>query len=237
MNAPHKHRFTMIALVILWPSLAWPQNTDGLTRASPNIAQIIAGMERHDQMQAKELSHYQSRRHYSLVYRGFGRNITADMEAEIQYDSAVGKSFRIVSQSGSHTLCEKVLKRALESEKEASLDRHATALTPANYRFRFVGTDRLGNRFAYILEVEPIMPSKFLYTGKVWVDSTDFAVAKMEVQPAKNPSFWISRTLVHHTNAITDGFWLPKQNRSETKIWIGGTAVMTIEYGAYQIGS
>ena len=234
MNALNKHRFTMIALVIFWPSLAWPQNTDGLTAASPNIAQIIARIERHDQMQAKELSHYQSLRHYSLVYRGFGRTVTADMQVEVQYDSASGKSFRIISQSGSRALCEKVLKRALESEKEASVNRQSTALTPANYRFQPAGTDRLGDRSAYILEVEPLKPSKFLYRGRIWVDATDFAVAKMEV-PAKNPSFWISRTLVHHTNAITDGFWLPERNRSETKVWIGGTAVLTINYGTYQI--
>ena len=235
MSVLKKCRFTSIALVIFWPSLTRAQNTDGLTATPPNIAQIIAGMERHDQMQAKELSHYQSLRHYSLVYRGFGRTVAADMQAEVQYDSTSGKSFRIVSQSGSRTLCEKVLKRALESEKEASVNRQSTALTPVNYRFQLAGTDHMGDRSTYILEVEPMKPNKFLYRGRIWVDAKDFAVAKMEVQPAKNPSFWISRTLIHHTNAITDGFWLPEQNRSETKVWIGGTAVLTIDYGTYQI--
>jgi hypothetical protein len=67
------------------------------------------------------------------------------------------------------------------------------------------------------------------------VDGIDFAVAKMEVQPAKNPSFWISKTVIHHTNVDMGGFWLPKQNRSETKVRIGGTAVLTIDYGTYQI--
>jgi hypothetical protein len=33
------------------------------------------------------------------------------------------------------------------------------------------------------------------------------------------------------------GFWLPQQNRSETEVRIGGTAVMTIDYGTYQIAS
>ena len=61
----------------------------------------------------------------------------------------------------------------------------------------------MGDRPAYVLSVEPISPSKFLYKGKIWVDAAAFAVAKMEVQPAKNPSFWISRTLIHHTNEMT----------------------------------
>ena len=159
------------------------------------------------------------------------------MEAEFNYDAASGKSFRILSQSGSRILAEKVLKRAMDSEIEASKDSGATALTPANYRFQLLGSESLDGRPAYILSVEPLKESKFLYRGKIWVDATDFAVAKIEAAPAKNPSFWISRTLIQYTSAKTGNFWLPQRSRSESKIRIGGTAVLTIDYGAYQIDS
>jgi len=198
-------------------------------------AQIVEQMQRHDQRQARILQNYEGLRHYSVVYRGFARTITANMDVEVNYQSSSGKSFSIISQNGSGMLCDKVLKRALDSEKEASLDRSSTALNSVNYKFQLVGTDRVGDRPAYVLTVEPVSPSKFLYKGKIWVDATEFAVAKMEVQPAKNPSFWISRTLIHHTNGITSGFWLPEQNRSETKVRIGGTATMSIDYQSYRI--
>lgn len=203
--------------------------------SSPTAAQILEGMQRHDQRQSRMLQSYEGMRHYSVIYRGFARTITASMDVEVTYDATSGKSFRIISQTGSGMLCDKVIKRALESEKEAWLDKSSTALNSANYRFTFVGTDQVGDRPAYILAVEPISPSKFLYKGKIWVDAADFAVAKMEVQPAKNPSFWISRTLIHHTNQATNGFWLPEQNRSETKVRIGGTATMSIDYQSYRI--
>jgi hypothetical protein len=77
--------------------------------------------------------------------------------------------------------------------------------------------------------------SKFLYRGKIWVDAADFAVMKMETEPAKSPSFWIARTLIHYTGAKTGGFWLPQHVRSETHVRIGGTAVMTIDYGSYDV--
>jgi hypothetical protein len=67
------------------------------------------------------------------------------------------------------------------------------------------------------------------------VDAADFAVAKMETEPAKSPSFWISRTLIRYTSAKVDNFWLPREVRSETKVRIGGTAVLTIDYGKYQV--
>jgi hypothetical protein len=123
----------------------------------------------------------------------------------------------------------------LESEKEAAQKKALAALTEENYRFHLLGREDLGGRPAYVLEVDPINSSVFLLKGKIWVDEADFAVAKIEAQPSRNPSFWISRTLIHHTNAKRDGFWLPDKNRSETKVRIGGTAVMTIDYGTYQI--
>jgi hypothetical protein len=67
------------------------------------------------------------------------------------------------------------------------------------------------------------------------VDAVDFAVVKMETEPARNPSFWISRTLIHCSSAKVDGFWLPLEVRTETKVRVGGTAVLTIDYGTYQV--
>ena len=202
-----------------------------------DAAQIVQGMQQHDREQTKAIERYQAVRHYTVEYRGFARSIKAQMEVEVDYEAASGKSFQIISQSGSGVLCQRVLKRAVESEREASLNKATTQLTPANYGFRILGTGSVNNRPAYILGVEPLTPNKFLYKGNVWVDAADFAVAKMEVQPAKNPSFWISQTLIHHTNGIANGFWLPEQNRSETRVRIGGTAVLTIDYGTYQIVS
>ena len=195
----------------------------------------MQAIERHDQMQAKTLESYHALRHYEIEYRSVFKNITAKMEVELEYDAATGKNFRIVSQSGSHTLCEKVLKRALDSEKDASQDRGAHALSPANYKFQLLGSETLNGRPSYVLQVDPISGNPYLYRGKIWVDAADYAVSRMEVQPAKNPSFWISQTLIHQTNSRIGSYWLPRQNQSETKVRIGGKAVMTIDYGPYQI--
>jgi hypothetical protein len=208
------------------------------TTATTNLssAQIVERIERHNQEQSKELKQYKALRHYQVEYQGFPANATAKMDVEVAYDASSGKILRIVSQSGSKLLCNKVLKRAVDSEREASQDKGSTALSEANYRFRLVGTESVGDRPAYMLDVDPRKESKFLYRGRIWVDATDFAVVKMETEPAKSPSFWISRTKIHYTSARTDSFWLPQHMRSETKVRIGGTAVMTIDYGTYRIG-
>jgi len=157
------------------------------------------------------------------------------MEVEYSYDAKSGKRFRIVAQSGSKMICDKVLKRAVDSELEASKNSGATALTPANYKFHLAEIDSVGGRPAYVMDVDPLVASKFLYKGKIWVDAADFALVMIDAEPAKNPSFWISRTRIRQTFARTDGFWLPEMNRSESKVRIGGTAVLTIDYGRYEI--
>jgi hypothetical protein len=199
------------------------------------VEQIVDRMQQHEANQSRELEHYQAVRHYQVQYKGLGTHLAATMEVELKYDRATGKSFRIVSQSGSKLLCDKVLKRAVESEAEASKDKSTTALNTTNYRFELAGTEPLEGRQTYILQVDPLRKSKFLYRGKVFIDAADYAVTRIEVEPAQNPSFWIKSTQIENTNLKTGGVWLPEKNRSESKIRVGGTAVLTIDYGSYNI--
>ncbi len=225
--------FCAIVSVLLTASAA-SAAVDDSAPTTLSVTQILAQIQHHNKSQAEELKQYQAVRHYQAEYQGFSTSIVGNMEVAVSFDAALGKSFRIVSQNGSKILCEKVLKRAVDSEREAQQDNAATALTPANYRFQLLGTEYLNGRPAYIMNVAPLKDSKFLYRGKIWVDAADFAVAKIEAEPAKSPSFWISRTLIHYTSAKTGDFWLPQRSRSETKVRIGGNATLTIDYGTYQ---
>jgi hypothetical protein len=229
-------RAILLAVVIAFAAgFARAENEGAGVPLNLSSNQIVLEMQQHSQAQIEALKKYKALRHYQVEYHGFPAKVAAKMDVEINYDAAQGKTFRIVSQSGSGMLCDKVLKRAVESEKEASQDKKSTALTEANYRFHFAGTESVAGRPAYILDVDPRTESKFLARGKIWVDAADFAVVKMETEPAKSPSFWITRTQIHYTSTKTGGFWLPEQVRSETKVRIGGTAVLTINYGSYEI--
>jgi hypothetical protein len=233
-----RHRNCLLAGVLIWAAAGTGWAEEAVKGSVPPLsaAQIVEQMQVHEQGRSRALKHYRAVRHYQVEYRGFSANVGAKMDVEVNYDIASGKSFRIVSQSGSGMLVDKVLKRAVDSEKEASHDKGATALTPANYKFHLTGSEMIGGRAAYVLEVEPHVASKFLYRGKIWVDSEDFAVAKIETQPSKSPSFWISRTLIQCTNAKAGEFWFPEKLRSETKVRVGGGAVLTIDYGNYEVG-
>ena len=236
MNLLHGKSLLVAMAFVSLATGARPENGNVGMSGGLSAAQIVEQLQSRDQTRTEELKHYRTLRQYEVEYRGLG-TLAAKMTVEVNYDIASGKNLEIVSQSGSKFLIEKVLKRAVESEKEAFHDKASMALTTTNYKFQLVGNDTLGGRPAYVLHVEPWSPSKFLYRGKAWVDAADFAVAKMETQPAKSPSFWISQTLIHYTGVKTDGFWMPQQMRSETSVRVGGAAVLTINYGNYEIAS
>lgn len=235
MNSLAARRLLPAVALAYAAGLGWAQNGDSAAPANLNSTQIVEQLQLHDRARTNELKHYQALRHYEVEYRGFSARVAAAMDVEVTYDAVMGKSFRIVKQSGSGALCDKVLKRALDSEKEAFQNRASTAMTETNYRFNLAGIESVAGRSAYVLNVEPLTESKFLVRGKIWVDAAEFAVVKMETEPARSPSFWISRTVIHYTGAKTDGFWFPEQVRSETRVRLGGTAVMNINYGTYEV--
>jgi hypothetical protein len=223
--------------LVLFAGVARPENPNIALPATLAAPEIVAQMLRHNRAQSEQLKHYQELRHYQVQYKGFSANLVGKMDVSVTFDAATGKSFRIVSQSGSKLLCDKVLKKAVDSEVEAAHDQDATALTPANYKFELAGIETVEGRPAYVLTVVPVTNSKFLYRGKIWVDAADFALARIKAEPAKNPSFWIQRPQITFSSTKTGDFWLPTSNRSETKVRVGGTAVFTIDYGTYQIAT
>ena len=79
------------------------------------------------------------------------------------------------------------------------------------------------------------MRSKFLFLSRIWVDDTDFAVCRIEGEPANNSSFWIKKAEIHHTYMKVGDFLAPGKNTSICNTRLEGRAIVTIEYGDYEI--
>jgi hypothetical protein len=242
---PHRRRNASFliayafAVATLWPALfAVEGQTSDLssqfTGADLTSGQIVERMVDRNLERSEELRGYSDKRHYTLTYDGL-KKVTAAMVVEATYDAPSTKRFQIVSSAGPKVLVNRVLKKLLESEREAAQNPGRTALTPANYTFTLLGTREIAGQRRYVFHVDPKREDTFLYRGKVYVDSEDFAVTQIEVEPAKNPSFWIRKTRIDHVYKKIGHFWLPERNRSESRLRIGGTAVLTIDYGEYHV--
>jgi hypothetical protein len=221
-----------IAVLLLCAPAACPQSEAVLPALGAD--QVVQRLLEKNKERAEGLQHYSGKRSYRLEYRGFPTSADATMEVEVNFDAPASKRFTIVSSTGSKLILNRVFHRLLESEQQAGelSNRKHTELGPDNYTFSLAGTEGAN----YVLNVEPKVESRFLYRGKIWVDANDFAVTRIEAQPARNPSFWTTKSVIHHTYQKVDNyFYMPKENKTVTNVRLGGVATLTIEYQSYQV--
>jgi hypothetical protein len=199
--------------------------------------EIVSRLVERNLQRSRALESYQGTRTYRLDYRGFPGSRTAEMTVEVNYKAPSTKEFTVRAQRGSKLLIERVFNRMLQSEKEAASEENqrGVALNGDNYKFSLLGEEKTASGSSYILSVEPRTQNKLLYRGRIWVDAQDFAVTRIEGEPAKNPSFWTKETRIEQTYSKVGEFWLPRSNRSATTVRLGGHAMFSIDYGDYRI--
>ena len=201
------------------------------------VSQVVDRLVGENAQRAIALKRYRSRRSYRLDYKGFPGDLHAEMIVDMSYKAPATKEFAVVSEGGSKWIIHHIFKRLLESELEALHGENLehTALNGRNYNFTMLGDDGETQGCPYVLGVQPKVPDKFLYSGRIWVNAKDYAVCRVEAEPAKNPSFWITKTEIDHTYSKIGDFWLPSSNRSVSALRWGGRATLTIQYGDYKI--
>jgi len=229
----------LLLLILVWPARAHAQSSIPQEVIEPrlNLSQVMDKVVEKNAERADALQKYQSRRFYSLEYTGFPTSLHAEMVVDMIYDAPATKQFKIISQSGPEWLVDRILKRLLDAELESMSEenRARVALNPSNYDFSGFEHQDAPDDCSYVVAVQPKIPNKLLYRGRIWVDSKDFAVCRIEAEPSKNPSFWIKKTEIHHSYQKIGDFWLPSKNESVSAVRGGGRAVLTIKYQNYEI--
>lgn len=197
---------------------------------------VIARLMSKSAGRSAQLRGYRTTRVYHVQYHGFLGAREATMQVASSFTAPDEHEFSVISESGSKLLINRVLLKLLDSEREAWKNQAQIEITPANYDFDSLGIEKQADGSAlYVIGVRPRKDSRFLYRGKIWVTSDDFAVTRMEGQPARSPSFWIKDTQIDSTWEKIGSFWLIQHNSSVSHIRMGGSATLTIDYTDYQI--
>ena len=229
----------LLLLLLVWPARTRAQSSVPQVVIEPrlDLSQVMDKLVEKNAERADALQKYQGRRFYTLDYTGFPASFHAEMVVDMIYDAPATKQFKVVTQSGPQWIIDRILKRLLEAELESmtEVNRERVALNPSNYDFSGFEHQDAPDNCSYMVVVQPKIPSKLLYRGRIWVDSKDFAVCRIEAEPSKNPSFWIKKTEIHHSYLKIGDFWLPSKNESVSAVRGGGRAVLTIKYQNYEI--
>jgi len=195
--------------------------------------EVVARMIARDRERQAMLHGYTAERRYVLENRN--HNKRAEMTVHMICRDDGSKEFEVVSTDGWGGAKKHVFPRLLEAEVEAARPdlRERSRITPDNYTFEMVGTEYVRGRQAYVLAIEPKTANKYLARGRIWVDADDYAIVRVEGQPAKNPSFWFKSVRFVHDYDKNGPFWFPVADRSVTDVRVFGATEMTIEYFDY----
>jgi hypothetical protein len=200
---------------------------------SLTTSEILARMMQADNSRLAALAGYSATRHYRFDNQKFKKH--AEMTVRMSCGADGAKTFEVLSESGSGFVRNHIIRKMMEAEEESSQkgERKETRIIPDNYDFRLLGTELSDGRQSYVLEINPKKPTKFSIRGRIWVDAEDFAIARIEGQPAKNPSFWIRSVQVVQRYGRNGQFWLPALNRSVAEARVFGSTEVVIESSDY----
>ena len=201
--------------------------------ALPSVDEVVAKMVQRDHERRSAFQGYTSIRHY--VLENTKHHKQAYMIVRMTQCKDGSKEFKIVTSSGWSGARKHVFPKLLEAETEASQpgSPEDSRVTPQNYSFSMLRADEVDGRKAYVLDVVPKKQKKYLMRGTIWVDAEDFAIMRMEGEPAKNPSFWIKSVQFAHKYEKHGSFWLAASDSSVSDARIFGPTELRIDYFDY----
>jgi hypothetical protein len=200
---------------------------------SPSADDVIAAMLAHDVQRETAAGGYRGNRLYVLDNPGLDKQARMVVSVSCRPDGT--ENFQVVSEQGWKAANNRVLRKMLESEAESSRPsvRPKTRITSDNYAFRMTSVAPLDGRLAYVIDVTPKRLDEYLFRGRIWVDAEDYALARVEGEPARSPSFWIRS--VHFTQEYRKRgeFWFPWSTTSISEARAFGETKVDIHYFDY----
>ena len=196
-------------------------------------SRLFSELLAHNQLRNTALLGYTEDRTYEVT--DLTGKVRAMESGQMEYRAPNKKVFAETSESGSGLVRRLALNPLIASEIEAANEKqhHDSAITPANYTLELLGEQQVGPYRCILARATPKRTDKYLFEGKVWIDTEDFAVVRITGHPAKKLSFWIERVNFVRKYQKIDGFWLPQRDETHVQVRIYGQKVLTIDHQNY----
>ncbi len=177
--------------------------------------------------------------HYS-VYRGNDEtHPVAEMTVRDAYRKGAGKTYTVLSKSGSSIVIRLGLKPLLEDETNINLPRNVQKswFTSANYEMKLKpgGVQRVNGRKCFALAIMPKEKATNMIDGTLWVDAQDGSIVEVEGVASKRPSIFAGTTHMMRQYMNIDGYPMATHARAESDSFLFGRAVVMVDYSDYHL--
>jgi hypothetical protein len=204
---------------------------------SPDIDenQVFVGLLTHNELRNAALLGYTAIRTYQVM--DMNGKVHAQEIERMEYRAPDKKTFVTTSETGSGLVRRLAFNRLIASEIETASGKqhHDSGITPANYTFELLGEQQVGPYHCFVVQANPKRSDQYLFEGKVWIDTQDYAVVRIAGHPARRLSVWIERAdFVREYQKIGD-FWLPQKDETFVRVRMYGEKVLTVEHTHYSL--
>lgn len=200
---------------------------------------VVRGIDAAVHARIESIAGYTVTEHYA-VYRGNDEtHPVAEMTVKTTYRKETGKSYAILSQSGSEIIRKLVLGAILDNERTLNQPGNVEAswFTSANYEMKLKsgGVQRLDGRDCLVLDISPRRKAPNLIQGTIWVDAKDDSIVQIEGTASRSPSVFAGPPKMVRMYTNISGFAMSAHARAESDSFLFGRTILTIEYRDYQI--
>jgi hypothetical protein len=151
------------------------------------------------------------------------------MRAVRQAGDSERSEYSEIRLDGDSTVKHEVIGRYLTAQEQAeSLPYSSVAVTPANYKFRYVGSMETDGTGVYVFQITPKKKRAGLIKGQIWIDSATGIAVHQTGRLVKRPSIFISRIDVTRDTNQRDGIPTTRVTHVAVDTRLVGRAELTI---------
>jgi hypothetical protein len=114
--------------------------------------------------------------------------------------------YKVIRLDGDSTVEQQVIARYLDAKEQAAgLPYSSVAVTPANYKFRYMGSMETNGAVVYVFQISPKKKRTGLMQGQIWIDSATGIAVHQAGRFVKRPSVFIRQIEVTRDTSLRNG--------------------------------
>jgi hypothetical protein len=150
--------------------------------------------------------------------------------------SKLGKiTYKVLGFQGDSTVKQEVISRYLDAEQESQTYK-GIAITPANYKFKFKGRQKLSADagWVYVFALSPRKKAPGLFKGEMWLDEATFLPVFEKGRLVKNPSIFFKHVDFERAYKIDNGMAVPQSMSSVIDCRLVGKVQLNVNYTNFE---
>lgn len=203
----------------------------------PNAVAIIHGLDAENQSRFDNVLSFTDVEHYAVFRGDDHEHPAAEMTVRMTYRKGSGKTYQILSQSGSALVMKYGLRPLLDNEKALNDPAKVAEswFTSANYEMKLKPgvTQTIDGRPCIALAIKPLRKAPNMVEGTLWIDARDHTQVEVEGIASKSPSIFAGTTHMLRHYANMQGYAMAIHARAESSSMLFGRTVITIDYSDY----